>query len=348
MFESTVPDQSVLNSALPLPQPEINPAPEIVYYKENPFHQMLAKRCIEWVTEQINQGKNPRKEIFRPPDFDGNWSKVRAADYFLHRLSILGLPAETSKITAEYIGQTLSQHSERVTSRNNVLSSAYNNFNAASEQFGLSAGNFDPNRLYFLDSSRVAEISGKTEHNLAYTLDGNFGEIIIPNDDKDLNQDPNQLYDVIVHELGHQTRKQMGLDQNISKLREVLEEGIVQQHARNIEQRNGKASPRTDESDMFEAEVVQHLSKALGVESLIGMSHEDIRKHMREKYLVPGQLLGDPYDDLIYDMNTFNRKLDTFASLIESNDQITSEQIMDMKQGLKLQKDSMYRQWKFT
>jgi hypothetical protein len=345
MTEGSFPDQVDLKHTSQPPEPEIKSASETAGHEENPFHRLLANRCTEWVTEQIHQGKNPRKEFFRPPDFDGDWSKVRSADYFLHRLSILGLPAETSKITAEFVGQALRQHSERVASRNNVLSSAYNNFNDSSKQFGLSAGSFDPNRLYFLDSSRVAEISGNTEDGLAYTLDGNVGEIIIPHDDKDLNQDPNQLYDVIIHEIGHQARGQGGLDQNRSK---ILEEGIVQQHARSIEQKNGKVSRRTGESYLFEAEVVQHLSKALGLESLIGMSHEDIQKRMREKYLVPGQLIGEPYDDLIYDMIDYKRKLETFASLVESGDEITSEQIMDMKQGLKMQRDNLYHQWKFT
>lgn len=269
-------------------EPKLQPSEEKIGLtsEQNVFHQKIAEKLDTWESDLVTQGKNIRKEIYRPDNFEGDWTKVDPVDYICHRLSVIGL-ADSKGISVEDVSGMLSDYRDKVATAERVAfaQECYVQFNTAAQEYGLEVGTFDPNRLYFLGGKRIAEIAGSSMDGLAYTLNGPIGEILIPADDAELNNDPSQLYDVIVHELGHQARGRRGLDRDKST---ALEEGIIQAQARLLEQTHDKASKRTNEVYTIEAQIAEQLASTLDVKSLFGMSHQEIRAKTREEYMLPG------------------------------------------------------------
>lgn len=312
--------------------------------EQNVFHQKIAEGLNIWKSDLATQGKDIRKEIYRPDKFEDDWSRVDPVDYICHRLSVIGL-ADSKGVSAEDISGMLSDYRDKVATVERVAfaQECYAQFNTAAQECGLDVGSFDPNRLYFLGGKRIAEIAGSSIDGLAYTLNGSVGEILIPADDAELNNDPSQQYDVIVHELGHQARGRKGLDRDKST---VLEEGIIQAQARLLELTHNKVSRRTNEVYSIEAQIAEQLATTLDVKSLFGLSHQEIRAKMREKYMLPGQV-DDPYDDLVYDLITYRRKFDSFASRIDTTDQMTDVDIKKMQTELMQDRLAMNQKWTF-
>jgi Zn-dependent peptidase ImmA (M78 family) len=318
---------------------------EIVKKEATPFQQLVVKRCIDWTEEQISQGKNPRKEIFRPKNFGDDWQKISAVDYFLHRLSVIGLPASSNNISTEVIEETLRQNSERTSSRIAILTDSFAHFNESMEPLGLPAVKFDAHNIYLLDSSRIIEITSDRKNRLAFSLNEDIGEMIICNDDDDIDSDPNQLYDIVIHELGHQVRTRKRLNKFHSN---NLEEGIIQQHARTIEQKHNRISKRTTVVHLIEADVVQQLMKCLGVASMLNMNYKEIQKLVNDRYYSLGRLTKEPFIDLVHDLAAYKRIVSDFEIAIENSRAITKNDIEIMKHNIQNQKDYFYRQWQFT
>lgn len=315
------------------------PNPEVMVFREK-----IAERVNNWRRVLVTQVKDSRSEIYKPADFEDDWTRVDPVDYICHRLSVIGF-ADYEEVSAEDVSGMLFDYRGKLATPERVAfaQECYAQFNIAAQRYGLEVGTFDPNRLYFLPGKRIAEIAGSSMDGLAYTLKGSVGEMLIPADDAELNNDPSQLYDVIVHELGHQARGRRGLDRGGSTF---LEEGIIQAHARLLERAHDKESRRTNEVYTIEAQTAEHLALTLNVESLFGMSHQEIRDRMRAEYVLPGQV-DDPYDDLVYDLITYRRKFNSFASRIDATDQITDLDIRKMQTELRQDRLVMNQKWRF-
>lgn len=310
--------------------------------KENVFHQRIADKFNDWRKNLITQIKIPRKEIFKPENFEGDWTKADAADYFVHKLSVIGLP-DNKEITAEDISKAIAEYNGKAATKERIsfTQECYAQFNTAAQKYGLDIGIFEHNRVYFLSEKRIAEIVGSREDRLACTLPGATREILITADNEELNYDPNQMYDVIVHELGHLARDLRGLNKNKDT---DLEEGIIQAQARLLEKSHGKESRRTAEIYSIQADVAEQLAIALGAESLFGMNYHEIREKMITKYKLPGQI-SDPYDNLIYDLILYRRKFDSFNAGI--TEETPNADVLPMNIELRKDRQAMNRIWGF-
>ncbi len=325
-----------------LTQKDITPkTPEV---PENEFHKQIADRYNEWQRGIVARGEDPKKAIFRPVEYTGDWSKVLAADYLLHRLSIIGVVGEEVK-TAGDIGETLKEYREKIATPERIAMAqeAYKDFNAHVKRLGLSAGEFDPNRMVFVSRQRIEEISGESD-TLAYSLDGGFGEIIVPHDSADLNKDPNQTFDVIVHELGHQVRDKLGLDRDRVTW---IEEGLIQRNAKEIEIKEDKVSERTNEIYGIEVSVMEQLSLVLGDTNLFGKSQTEIQRLINERYAIAGGT-GEPLDDLNYDIRSYKSRRASFVVRLELESNVTDEEVEKMNESLRIAKQMMNQKWGFN
>lgn len=313
--------------------------------EQNVFHQKIAERLNIWRSRLVQQGKDIKNEIFRPDNFEDDWTKVDPVDYICHRLSVIGI-ADGKEISVEDVSGIITNYREKVATVERVAftQECYVQFNTAAQEYGLEVGTFDPNRIYFLSGKRIAEIAVSGLDGLAYTLNGPVAEILIPTDDPESNNDPKQQYDIIVHELGHQARRKKGLDRDKST---ILEEGIIQAQARLLERTHNMESRRTNEVYNIEAQVSEQLASVLGVNSLFGLSHQEIRVMMKVKYSLPDQA-NDPYNDLVSDLILYRRKFDSFALRIDTTDQITDEEIRNMQIELLHDRLAMNQKWRFN
>ena len=312
--------------------------------EQNVFHQNIANGLNVWRSGLVAQGKDAKNEIFSPEKFEGDWTKVDPVDYICHKLSVIGL-SDINEISTEDVSKTLSDYREKVATVERVAfaQECYTQFNTAAQEYDLEVGNFDPNKLFFLSEKRISEIASTRTDCLAFALTGSVGEIIIPIDNEETNSDPRQLYDIIVHELGHQARFKKGLDTDSDT---ILEEGIVQAQTNLLARTNNKESRRINEIYAIEAQVAEQLAFTLDVKSLFGLGHQEIRTMMRKKYMLLGQM-GDPYDDLVYDLITYTRKFDSFVSKINTTDQITAEEIKKIQTKLAQEHLAMNQKWEF-
>ena len=119
--------------------------------EKNEFHKRVADRVNQWLEEV---GAYDQKMVYRPEKVGDGWHKVSPEDYFLHRISVIGLPQGSKKVTAEQVGQILMQYREAIASQRETVEtvrSAYDDFNRASS---LQVGEFDPERLFLLPKSQ--------------------------------------------------------------------------------------------------------------------------------------------------------------------------------------------------
>lgn len=306
---------------------------------KNEFHGRVAERVNSWL-ERV--GVYDRKQLYRPEKASDGWDKVDPEDYFLHRITVIGLPLGSKSVTAEQVGKILQQYREAISSQSEKVATARSAYAEFNQDSSLQVGEFDPERLFLLPRSRIVELAGDELDGLAYTLKGTVGEIIVPIDDETLS-DPEHPYDVVVHELGHQARQAQGLDEDASR---GLEEGIIQANAKKIEQANDKLSRRSGEVYHIETEVAERLGVKLGVD-LFTLSHSQIREKMENVYANLG-MVGEPYDELIYDIYDYRKMFDGFANQLETDESIGESDIADMKQQLKAKKRSIYDLWGFS
>lgn len=316
----------------------ISESNEIPQKEINQFHGRVAERVNAWLGEI---GEYDRKKLYRLEKGFHGWETVSAEDYLLHRITVIGLPLGSKSVTAEQVGKILQQYREAIFSQREKVETiclAYAEFNQSSS---LQVGEFDLGRLFLLPRSRIVELAGNNLDGLAYTLGGAVSEIIVPIDDESLS-DPNSLYDVIVHELGHQARHEQKLDQNASRW---LEEGIVQANARRVEWANNRISRRSKEIYHIEAEVAERLGLKLG-EDLFTLSHDEIREKMRAVYGYLG-IAGDPYDELVFCIYDYRKMFDEFACRLETEENISESEIKEMRQQLRIKKRGIYSLWSF-
>lgn len=312
---------------------------EAIVISPNSFHEKVLRKYKEWMIS--NSGE--KQQIYRPPSFNGNWDSVPPEEYILHRLSIIGIP-ET--VGAEDIGKILAKYRTEILTpeRLSILQDAYASLNKNLIQYGLSAGSFDPNRVVLVQEQRINEIAGQSRDRLAYTLKGEVGEILIPYDSEELNLEPNTLFDVIVHELGHQVRQKNALDIDASM---VLEEGIIQAKAKEVEVATGRTSRRTNEVYTFEAQVATELATNLKVPSLFNLPHSKIKELMGIRYGIAGEV-SNPYDDLIYDMIEYLKLFQSFQTEIETTINIADVRVKAMQEGLKARRQAFNKRWQFS
>lgn len=307
------------------------------------FHARVAERYNEWLQKGMENGV---VKVFTPQEFGGDWTEVRAEDYFVHRLSVLGLRPGNGRVTEIDIRETLTGYREKLVGdqeRLNTIRQAYELFNEKCRKFGLEVGTFDPNRIYLVPSERIAQISKRPDH-LAITMANETGDILIPEDAEEL-KDLNQLFDVVVHELGHQARDNKEIDHRHSGGSVLLEEGIIQANAQDIEKENEKVSRRTEEVYNFDSWVARSLAKALGAESLIGFGHQEIKRMMAEKYAYLGGV-EEPYDMLIDNMIAYNEAFEQAAEKVRAaGENLPKEELLKIRAPLEQEKKRIAQMW---
>ncbi|HAU98714.1 MAG: hypothetical protein UX04_C0002G0307 [Microgenomates group bacterium GW2011_GWF2_45_18] len=308
-----------------------------VTVRENGFYEKVIKLYDEWVS----RGNGVENQIYRPPNFQGDWKTILPEEYVLHMLSTIGIP--DNFVATDIVPILHTYRVEALTSeRIEIVQRAYEALNENIKEHGLFAGSFDPNSLFFLPEQRIQNIVGNRRDDLAYTMKGDIGEILIPQDSQDLNTETAQLFDVVIHELGHQVRKRNRLDTDATT---ILNEGIIQAKAQEIETSCGQVSMRTKTVYVFEAQVVNDLVRVLQVPSLFHLPFEQIRELVNKHYETYGSM-SEPYGDLIYDMYEYNLLFRRFQAEIEGNENILKERVAQMRSELQAQRQMFDRRWK--
>lgn len=211
---------------------------------------------------------------------------------------------------------------------------AYNNFVSDRLKLQLAL-----DQIKFVPSSQIHQISGR-EMDLALTL--LTGEILVSNEIRD----EKERFDVVAHELFHRGRMQAGVDNLTVRGSSLLEEGIIQERTQRLAERSNMVSQRTSDVYQFEAWVARNLAVNLGVESLVDLSHEQIRFLMRQKY----SKWGDPYDileeDMAYFQIMFQGMVKQTELLGDSDDDNARFRLIQEQQFL-FEKNKIAKMWDF-
>lgn len=213
--------------------------------------------------------------------------------------------------------------------------SAYNDF--VSDRLKLE---LDLDQIKFVPLSQIHQTSGR-EVDLALTL--RTGEILISDEVTDVRE----RFDVIAHELFHRGRMQAGIDNLTINGSQLLEEGIIQERTQRLAERSNMVSQRTKEIYHFEAWVARNLAANIGVESLLDLSHEQIRLLMRKKY----SKWADPYDILGDDLAYFQAMLPGIVKQTESlggSDVDNTKLKLIYEQQLQFEKNKVAEAWGFA
>ncbi len=306
------------------------------------FLQKVADKYNALVKSVTQAGGNPLSTVYRDFTFNGNWQDVGAVDYLVHRLSLIGTDGKIS-ITPDDVKLILDRQ-KLDTSKQEVIDYAhacYRDFNQSAQQFGLPSVNFDPNLMLFLPKKRIRELRNKGPEDdfLAFTLYSSINEIIIPVDSDEFKQDPDALYDVIVHELGHQARRKAGVSGDSDDT--FLEEGIVQSHTKAVAQENNRSSARSSGIYQVEVWIAENLARKFVIKSLIGTKQQDIKDRMREIYAHMG--VPEPFtilEDDFYELN------ELFSELCKTDDQ--TPEFLKLKTQVSKKKKQMRELWGFT
>lgn len=266
-------------------------------------HRRVAKLYNTWLGESGLQ--NGIAGVYEIESFQDNWPEIGAEEYHLHELSILGLKPESQnrEVSALQVKQALdrrreeNQADERVASLREAIAA----FNSHCGQYGIETSAYDPGRVYLLPAQRIREIHAqKYTHHVAATLVTKTRDILIPTDNENY-MEPDDYFHAMTHEAGHEARMRKEIDTADTEGSILLEEGLVQLNALIVEKEVGRSSETGRSAYGFETWVARNLTKNLGVESLIGHSHQKIRVLVNKRY---AYLNGDrePYDMLCDDM----------------------------------------------
>lgn len=287
----------------------------------------IATRYNQWLKQ--GDTENAVSTIYEPKfDEKGN---LLDGEVELVLASAIGLGSAGDEVTAEELRQALHRYYaelEKKPDHVETVRTACTDFNKHCERYGLTA-TFDPARIILLPQARFEAISHNLSGHLAYTdrfRDNPNSFILIPIDHKQL-RDQDHLYDVVVHELGHSARHAIGIDpSDDSDATYLLEEAIIQDNTNTIAWAENRASKRTEYIYSEVTWVAKPLAEALGVESLIGLSHEQIRELMNVNYPHLTGLMDEPYD-------MFTEELEEYENLYQSlKGQKTGDHAQDNQQ----------------
>lgn len=297
------------------------------------LHHQLADRLNDWW-----QTHATKQDIFVPENFT-SWSNSNGEDYYLHILTVYGL-GKGGNVTPELVARFIQALNDfESTEKYQVQKQASDDFNSSVSHLEMEPLDIDLATFHFVPESRIKEIASNQDH-LAVKLSIPTADILIPWDSEAVDN-PDELYDVIVHELGHLQRDDPNyllFDKTQDSIQ--LEEGIVQAHAVSVEQQNHRESNRSASIYYIERWMVQNLAKKLGFPTLFSVSHQKIRERMNQVFY-QGNELSNPYEDFIEDLSKLSRD---FAQIAE---QMGSGELTQKEARNKLQekKNTVSRNW---
>jgi|GEM_PF-5775132 len=256
--------------------------------------------------KEIKPGEE-KNALYPLPD-STDWQDIPVNIKLARRASILGLhladrygaltPETISKVLGSYESNIdmlgVHQFSESVISNwNEMLSQDANSRPLPVDTI---------ENFVFLPSSRIREITGGDQNDLAYILKN--GEILIPIDDLDVPLESDEMYDVQSHELTHLSR----LEKDDSNSAGWLAEAIAQKTSNNLASKYERESARYKKVYAIESLTLTLLEKQLGLDEgqVVNMRLTEIISLINDNYQIPGQLIDTPFEILTENIKSLN------------------------------------------
>lgn len=225
--------------------------------------------------------------------------------------------------------------------RDTLVLSSISDYNRRASEIGLDLEPGTPDYIHFVPQNKISEM--RNGGDVAAATSPETLDIFISDDD----YAPAELYDILVHELGHRGRCRRRLDFRYTHGHQEIEEGIIQSNAQFIERENQKVSDRTKFIYQFEAQMATSLAEALGVSTLMGQDHVWIRRRMQDVYPHLNQTPEwGPYDLLTEDIQRFNHLYLELAR--ELTDDSTTEQVQEKKNQIMQLRQQIFKFWNFV
>jgi len=265
----------------------------------------VCKLLNTWQKE-IKPGE--QKSALYPLPEDTDWQDIPVSIKLARRASILGLHLSDryGALTPETINKVLGAYESNmdmlgVRQFSETIITNWNDALAQSNQSrSLPIDTIE--NLVFLPSSRIREITGGDQNDLAYIL--RKGEILVPFDDLDVPLESNEMYEVQAHEFTHLSR----LEKDDSDSADWLAEAIAQKTSNNLADRYKRRSTRYETKYVIESLTLTLLEKQLGLDEaqVINMRLTEIITLINDKYQIPGQLIDTPFEILTENIKALN------------------------------------------